>query len=166
MIYNFYIMDKVMQFLKKVNSDDYQINDFSDEDGEYLDCYIFEDFDNYSQSDEFMKEMYKLVDKYIVHFINQEDQFAFLTCIDEDMIKYILETYGKQVNDVISFFICLADGPENLIFIMEMLVKHNIVINKISIDENLEEIETYIKRNYFDNVTNEQVRKYLKQYEL
>ena len=49
-----------MDFFKKVNSDSYKISEFSNDDYEYLDQYVFDDFENYKDSDNFIKEMYKL----------------------------------------------------------------------------------------------------------
>ena len=59
----------------------------------------------------------------------------------------------------------LADGPENMEFIIELLVKNNIIINENSIKNNIDEIREYIESNYFE-IDNKEIEKYLENYDL
>ena len=69
------------------------------------------------------------------------------------------------MNDCIGLYIRLADGPENMEFIIELLVKNNIIINENSIKNNIDEIREYMERNYFE-INNKEIEKYLQNYNL
>ena len=69
------------------------------------------------------------------------------------------------MNDCIGFYIRLADGSETLTYIIELLVKNNIIINITSIKNNIDEIKECIKDGNFD-ISNKDIELYLENYKL
>lgn len=156
--------EEFINFLDKINNDNFKVEDLTVDDGEYLDTYIFEDYSKYSDSKELEERMYKMLDKYIVYFCENGDEFACFTYLPDKFHIYILKKYGKVINDVIDLYIRLADGPENMALVVELLVNNNIIINENSLKNNIDEIKEYMKDNYFD-ISNEKIEKYLLNYD-
>ena len=158
-------MDDYIKFLDRINDDNFSVNDLTIDDYEYLDTYIFDEYNNYSDSCELREKLYKMFDKYILHFDKEEDEFSFLGCLPDEFHIYILDKYGDDMNDVIGLYIRLADGPENMEFVIELLIKNNIIINENSIKNNIDELRECMKGNYF-NIDNKDIEKYLENYDL
>ena len=158
-------MKDFIKFLERINNDNFKVEGLTVEDGEYLDTYIFDDYSNHSDSKELKDALYKMFDKFIIYFDKNDEEFAFLGCLPDEFHIYILEKYGKIMNDCIGLYIRLADGPENMEFIIELLVKNNIIINENSIKNNIDEIREYMERNYFE-INNKEIEKYLQNYNL
>ena len=157
-------MDDYIRFLDKINNNNFNISDLTDDDYEYLDTYVFDDYSK-SNSNELKEKVYKMFDKYILHFDENGDEFAYLGCLPDEFHIYILEKYGMDMNDCIGLYIRLADGPENIEFIVTLLVKNNIIININSIKNNIDEIKECIEEGYFDIATQD-IDSYLENYKL
>ena len=153
-------MENYIRFLDKINNDNFNISDLTIANYEYLDTYVFEDYSN-----ELTEKLYKMFDKYILHFDANKEVFSGLGYLPEKMHIYILEKYGMLMNDCIGLYIRLADGPESIVYIIELLVKNNIIINITSIKNNIDEIKECIKDGNFD-ISNKDIELYLENYKL
>lgn len=159
-------MKDFIKFLDKINNNNFKVDDLTVDDGEYLDTYIFDEYYNYSDSRELKEALYKMFDKFILSFDKNKDEFAFLGCLPDEFHIYILKKYGKIMNDCIALYIRLADGPENMDFIIDLLVKNNIIINENSIKNNIDEIRELMDDNSFYQISNKEIEKYLQNYNL
>ena len=158
-------LDSFINFLDRLNSDNTNISDVTIDDYEYLDTYIFDDYCNYSDSKELKEKLLKMFDKYILHFDSEEFEFACILSLPVEFHIYILEKYGMKMKDCVGLYIRLADGPENMDVIIEILVKNNIIVNKNSLENHIDEIKEYMENGYFD-IDTKDIEKYLNNYDL
>ena len=76
-------MENYIRFLDKINNDNFNISDLTIDNYEYLDTYVFENYSN-----ELTEKLYKMFDKYILHFDANEDEFTGLGYLPEKMHIY------------------------------------------------------------------------------
>jgi len=180
-------LDEKINFLKKINSDDYNYEKMKNEQitvsfnnstnkmtinmVEYINEIIMEldNFQNNENNKNLIELLKHFMDKYMDDISKEFNETSGcngnfmlenLAC-DDDLFLHFLNKFGLILNDIIGLYICECDF-ECVIIIMEYLVKYNIKINKNSIEKHINLIKEYIKEDYFD-ISTDEIGNYLKE---
>ena len=129
---------QLSNLLKKYNENNYT----QEEEGELCEILLLDIWDVY---DENLQSLFKTYIKNMLSNCNSYEEFVdtghdlFCVTVDPELFKYTL-TFANKLN-VIKCMLEYADGPENMVSIIELMNNHNLTLPKNIVDSTFTDSE-------------------------